>query len=95
MTHPRHTDRRQLADTRFRTLVLKWLASLPPSGWEGTSHELGEVLATFAEQHRLIVFVPTCPGPKLADLSAFLTENGFTVTHHRTRHARTLRFGSP
>lgn len=87
-----HTDRRQRADTRFRTLVLKWLASLPPTGWEGTSHELGEVLAAFAEQHRLVVYVPTCPGSNVADLSALISENGFTFTHHRTKHTRTLQF---
>ncbi len=85
-------DRRQLADARFRTLLLKWLAKLPPDGWEGTSHDLGEVLAAFADRHRLIAFVPTCPGRKVADLSGFLSANGFTLTHHRTNRTRTLRF---
>lgn len=86
-----HTDRRQLADARFRTLVLKWLAELPLDGWEGTSHDLGEVLTAFTERHRLIAFVPTCPGWKVADLSAFLTDNGYTLTHRRTKQERTLR----
>ncbi len=86
------TDRRQFADTRFRTLRMKWLAELPPDGWEGTSHELGEVLATFADQHRLIAFVPTCPGRQVAGLVPFLTVIGFTLTHNRTKHTRTLRF---
>jgi hypothetical protein len=85
------TDRRHLADARFRTLLLKWLAELPADGWEGTSHDLGEMLAAFAERHRLIAFVPTCPGRKVADLSAFLTDNEYTLTNRRTKQERTLR----
>ena len=69
-----------------------WLASLPPSGREGTSHELGEALAEFAERRKLVAFVPTCPGRKVAELAGFLSENGFTRTHLRTKRTRTLRF---
>lgn len=85
-------DRLELAAERFRTLLLKWLAKLPPEGWEGTSHQLGDELYSFGERHRLAAYVPLCPGRKVADLSGFLSDNGFTFTHRRTKHARTLCF---
>jgi hypothetical protein len=81
-------DRRQQADARFRTLVLNWLESLPPGGWEGTSHELGDALAAFADRRKLVAFVPTCPARKVAVLAGF---HGFALTHRRTKHARTIR----
>ncbi len=84
-------DRRQLADARFRTLLLKWLAELPADGWEGTSHQLGDALNAFGERHRLYAFVPTCPGPKVAALTEFVADRGFTLTHRRTKRTRTLR----
>ncbi len=86
-----HFDRDEMAESRFRTLLVKWLAKLPPDGWEGTSHELGEELDSFAERHRLVVFVPLCPGRNVAGMVQFLSANGFTLTHRRTKHARTLR----
>jgi hypothetical protein len=52
------TDRRELAEGRFRILMLKRLAKLPLGGWEGTSHELGEELNSFAERRRVVAFVP-------------------------------------
>jgi len=85
--------RREMAGGRFRTPLLNWLAELPPDGWEGTSHEPGDAMAACADRHRLVAFVPLCPGHKVADLTGFLSENGFTLTHRRTKHARTLRFG--
>ncbi len=85
-------DRRVVAEHRFRTLLLTWLAELPPDGWEGTSHELGDALAAFADRRRLVAYVPTCPGPKVAELAGLLPVNGFTLSHRRTKHARTLRF---
>lgn len=84
------TDRLERADARFRVLLLKWLAALPAAGWAGTSHELGEQLSAFAERHRLIAFVPTCPGRAVAKLARFLADCGFTVSHHRTKAARTV-----
>lgn len=84
-------DRYKQLEGRFRTLLLKWLASLPPEGWAGTSHELGDELYIFGERHRLVAYVPLCPGRKVADLAEFLSENGFALTHRRTKHARTLR----
>ena len=85
-------DRRETSETRFRTLLVRWLAKLPPGGWEGTSHDLGDELDTFAERHRLVAFVPLCPGRKVAGMLPFLSAHGFTLTHHRTKHTRTLRF---
>ncbi len=85
-------DRREMSEGRFRTLLLKWLANLPPDGWEGTSHELGDDLAEFADRHRLVTFVPLCPGRKVAGMGPFLSAHGFTFTHLRSKHARTLRF---
>lgn len=85
-------DRRQKAESRFLTLLSSWLASLPSDGWEGTSHELGDALAAFAERRRLVAYVPLCPGPRVAALAEFLTGRGFVLTHRRTKHARTLRF---
>ncbi len=84
------TDRRERADARFRVVLLKWLGSLPAAGWEGTSHELGEELAAFAERHRLIAFVPTCPGRAVAKLAGFLADSGYALSHNRTSAARTL-----
>lgn len=78
-----HHDRRELAEERFRALLLKWLATLPPDGWEGTSHQLGDELAAFDERHRLYAFVPTCPTRKVAALSGLLSDNGFTLSRHR------------
>ncbi len=66
--------------------------ALRTDGWEGTSHELGSELDSFAERHRLFAFVPLCPGRQVAGLVPFLSANGFTLTHHRTKHTRTLRF---
>jgi hypothetical protein len=88
------TVRRERADARFRVVLLRWLAKLPVAGWEGTSHELGQELAAFAERHRLIVFVPTCPGRAVAKLAGFLADNGFTISHNRTSTARTVRFAA-
>jgi hypothetical protein len=85
-------SRSEMAEQRFRTLVLKWLASLPPGGWEGTSHDLGNALHAFGERHRLSAYIPLCPVRKVVNLSGLLTVNGFTLTHHRSKHARTLRF---
>jgi len=85
-------DRRQLVESRFRTLLLKWLSSLSPGGWEGTSRQLGDVLAAVAERHGIYAYAPISAGKKVAVMSAFITANGFTLTHHRTKHARTLRF---
>ena len=85
-------DRQELAEGRFRELLAKWLANLPAGGWEGTSHELGEELDSCAERHRLFAFVPLCPGRKMADMVPFLSAHGFTLTHRRTKQARTLRF---
>ena len=85
-------DRQELAEGRFRELLAKWLANLPAGGWEGTSHELGDELKSFGERHRLFAFVPVCPGRKVAGMMPFLSANGFTLTHHRTKHTRTLRF---
>ena len=85
-------SRLEQSEGRFRTLLLKWLAKLPAGGWEGTSHQLGDALYAFGERHRLYAFVPTCPGRKVADLSGFLSANGFTLTHHRTKSERTMRF---
>jgi hypothetical protein len=85
-----HT-RRDMAGERFRTLVLGWLAELPAGGWEGTSHDLGDELAAFAERTRAVAFVPLCPGRKVAALAAVLVDSGFAITHHRSKHARTLR----
>jgi hypothetical protein len=84
--------RLEAAEERFRTLLLRWLAKLPPDGWEGTSHELGEELDGFAERHRLFAFVPLCPGRKVAGMVTFFAAHGFALTHRRTKHARTLRF---
>lgn len=87
------TDSRvEMAEERFRTLLLKWLADLPADGWEGTSHDLGDELSAFGEQHRLAAYVPLCPGRKVAGMTSLLSENGFTLTHCRTKNARTLRF---
>lgn len=85
------TDRRETAEGRLQTLLVRWLASLPPDGWEGTSHELGDELDAFAERHRLVVFVPLCPGRKVAGMTQLLAAHGFTLTQRRTKHARTLR----
>ncbi len=85
-------SREQQAEGRFRTLLAKWLAKLPPGGWEGTSHDLGEALARFADRQRVFAFVPICPGRKVAEMAEFLADHGFAVEHHRTKHARTLRF---
>lgn len=85
-------DRREMAEGRFRELLAKWLAKLPAGGWEGTSHELGDELDSFAERHRLCAFVPICPGRKVLALIPFLSAHGFAVTPRRTKHARTLRF---
>ncbi len=85
-------DRREMSEGRFRELLVKWLAKLPADGWEGTSHELGYELDSFAERHRLFAFVPICPGRKVAGMVPLLSANGFTLTHHRTKHTRTLRF---
>lgn len=85
-------DRQSLMEGRFLALLVKWLAKLPPDGWEGTSHQLGDELAACGERHRLYAFVPTCPGRKVADLSGFLSANGFTLTHRRTKSDRTMRF---
>jgi len=87
-----YLDRDEMAESRFRTLLLKWLEQLPTDGWEGTSHELGDDLAEFADRYRLYAFVPLCPGRKVAGMVPFLSANGFILTHHRTKHARTLRF---
>jgi hypothetical protein len=84
--------RREVSKGRFRSLMLKWLASLPAAGWEETSHELGQALAAFAERRKLVADVPLCPGGKVAGLYGFLSENGFPLAHHRSEHARTLRF---
>lgn len=85
-------DRRELLEERFRTLLLKWLASLPADGWEGTSHDLGNALYAFGERQQLSAYVPLCPVGKVASLLGVLTDNDFTLTHHRTKHARTVRF---
>jgi len=85
------TDRRRLVEGRFRTLLLKWLGDLPSEGWEGTSHELGDVLVVFDKRHGIYAYVPISAGKKVAVMTAFITANGFTLTHHRTKHARTLR----
>lgn len=85
-------NRLEMAEERFRTLLLKWLAKLPSDGWEGTSHDLGDELHAFGDRHRLYAYVPLCPGRKVAGLSGFLSDNGFTLTHHRTKNQRTLRF---
>ena len=85
-------DRREMTEGRFRELLAKWLAKLPADGWEGTSHELGEELDSFAERHRLFAFVPLCPGRKVAGLVPFLSAHGFALAHRRTKQARTLRF---
>jgi hypothetical protein len=86
-----HHDRREQSEGGFRTLLLKWLGSLPSEGWEGTSHEAGEELAAFDKRHGLYAYVPISAGKTVAGLTAFLTANGFTLTHHRTKQARTLR----
>ena len=86
-------DRREMSEGRFRELLVKWLAKLPADGWEGTSHELGYELDSFAERHRLVAFVPLCPGRKVAAMGPFLSAHGFALTRHRTKHTRTLRFG--
>ena len=86
------TDRREMVEGRFRALLMKWLAALPPDGWEGTSHELGDELHDFGERHRLHAYVPLCPGRKVAALSWLLSANGYAFTCRRTKHARTLRF---
>ena len=49
-------------------------------------------MAECADRHRLVAYVPLCPGRKVADLCGFLSDNGFALTHRRTRHVRTLRF---
>lgn len=85
-------NRLEMAEERFRTLLLKWLVHLPPGGWEGTSHQLGDELYAFGERHRLFAYVPLCPGRKVADLSGFLSDNGFVLTHRRSKSQRTLRF---
>lgn len=85
-------DRREMSEGRFRELLVKWLAKLPADGWEGTSHELGYELDSFAERHRLFAFVPICPGRKVAGMVPFLSAHGFILSHHRTKRARTLRF---
>jgi hypothetical protein len=87
-----HVDRDEMAESRFRTLLLKWLAKLPPDGWKGTSHELGEELDSFAERHGLYAYVPISAGKKVAGMTAFISANGITLTHRRSKHARTLRF---
>ena len=87
-----HLDRDEMAEGRFRELLVKWLAKLPAGGWEGTSHELGEELDSFAERHRVVAFVPLCPGRKVTGMGSFFSANGFALTHRRTKHARTLRF---
>jgi hypothetical protein len=87
-----HVDRDEMAERQFQTLLLKWLGKLPPDGWEGTSHQLGDELDSFAERRRLCAFVPLCPGRKAAGMVPHLTANGFTITHRRSKHARTLRF---
>lgn len=89
-----HYDRGEMAEQRFRNLLLKWLAKLPPDGWEDTSHELGDALYTFGERHRLSAYVPLCPVRKVADLAEFLSANGFTLAHRRSKHARYLHFSS-
>ena len=85
-------DRRATTEGRFRALVLKWLAKLPPAGWEGTSHQLGDELAAFGERNRLYSFVPTCPTRKVAALGADLRAAGFALTTRRTKQERTVRF---
>lgn len=85
-------NRLAMLETRFQTLLLKWLGSLPPGGWEGTSQRLGDVLAAFDKRHGLYAFVPISAGKKVAGMTAFISANGFTLTHRRTKHARTLRF---
>jgi hypothetical protein len=85
-------DRQTQADARFRTLMLAWLDSLPPGGWEGTSHELGDALAAFADRNRMVASVPLCPARKVAALAGVLADHGFALTRRRSKHARTLRF---
>lgn len=84
-------NRFEMAEERFRTLLLKWLDNLPPDGWEGTSHQLGDELAAFGDQHRLFAYVPLCPGQKVAGMAMFFSDNGFALTHRRTKRQRTLR----
>jgi Ser/Thr protein kinase RdoA (MazF antagonist) len=87
-----HHNRRAILETRFQTLLLTWLAKLPPVGWEGTSHQVGEELEAFDRRHRQYALVPTCPGRNVAALSNFLATAGYIVTHRLTKHARTLSF---
>ncbi|MEO2088310.1 MAG: hypothetical protein ABGY75_02280 [Gemmataceae bacterium] len=80
--------RREVAEGRFRTLVLSWLNSLPPGGWEGMSHQLGEELGAFGDRHRLSAYVPACPARKVA---GFLADSGFALTFRRTKSERLIR----
>ncbi len=87
------TDNRlAMLESRFQTLLLKWLAKLPPDGWEGTSQRLGDVLAAFDKRHGMYAYVPISAGKKVAGMTAFISANGFTLTHRRNKQARTMRF---
>ena len=50
-------DRRQQAEAQFLSLLTSWLTSLPADGWEGTSHDLGDVLFAFAKWRKLTAYV--------------------------------------
>lgn len=53
-------ERRELGEERFRTLLLKWLAKLSQSGWEGTSYKPKGEQTPSVVRRGLLSYVP-CP----------------------------------
>jgi hypothetical protein len=87
------TDNRlAMLETRFQTLLLKWLAKVPLAGWEGTSKQSGDELYSLNKGQGRYAHVPISAGKKVIGMRAFITAHGFTLVHRRNKHTRTLRF---
>ena len=84
-------DRQVIQAARFRRVVELWLDKLPPGGWEGSSRELADALDELSVRRRVYASIPLTIGPVLADMEPILSERGFRVSLHRTKHARTVR----
>lgn len=78
----------------FRKVLVRWLAKLPADGWEGGVAELGEALWAITHRDPVPTYIPsgTGLGRTIAAEQGFIRAQGFVVTSHRTKHARTLRF---